>query len=153
MAARSWSGRGARPGLHNVQSGMAARVSEGAGPSYASVLNFRGGDSNKENIENIEVSEEVVERPPRPDDEEEEGFVPVISHARRPAKTRRERERRAPPRPHKAPQPHSEPQPTPEQQQADSQPKKFVEAPIPKVNPWQVSCLTVVNAFAATNTF
>ncbi|XP_045783270.1 la-related protein 1 isoform X1 [Maniola jurtina] len=132
------SARSARPGLHNVESGMAARVSEGAGPSYASVLNFRGGDSNKENIENIEASEEVADAPPRPDDEEEEGFVPVISHARRPAKSRRERERRAPPRPHKAPQPHNEPQPTTDQQQSDDQPKKFVEAPIPKVNPWQV---------------
>ncbi|XP_047543007.1 la-related protein 1 isoform X2 [Vanessa atalanta] len=119
---------------------MAARVSvEGAGPSYASVLNFRGSDCNKENIE---ATEEVADAPPRQDDEEEEGFVPVISHARRPAKSRRERERRAPPRPHKAPQPHAEPgqQPTAEQQQqaAEAQPKKFVEAPIPKVNPWQV---------------
>ncbi|XP_039762805.1 la-related protein 1 isoform X2 [Pararge aegeria] len=132
------SARSARPGLHNVESGMAARVSEGAGPSYASVLNFRGGDSNKENIENIESSEEVADVPPRQDDEEEEGFVPVISHTRRPAKSRRDRERRAAPRPQKTPQSHSEPQTTTEQQQADDQPKKFVEAPIPKVNPWQV---------------
>ncbi|CAH2230604.1 jg19036 [Pararge aegeria aegeria] len=131
------SARSARPGLHNVESGMAARVSEGAGPSYASVLNFRGGDSNKENIENIESSEEVADVPPRQDDEEEEGFVPVISHTRRPAKSRRDRERRAAPRPQKTPQSHSEPQTTTEQQQADDQPKKFVEAPIPKVNPWQ----------------
>lgn len=121
---------------------MAARVSvEGAGPSYASVLNFRGSDSNKENIENIEATEEVVDVPPRQDDEEEEGFVPVIAHGRRPGKGRRERERRAPPRPHKAPQPPSDPQqPTqdPQQQSTEPQPKKFVEAPIPKVNPWQV---------------
>lgn len=118
---------------------MAARVSvEGAGPSYASVLNFRGSDCNKENIE---ATEEVADAPPRQNDEEEEGFVPVISHTRRPAKTRKERERRAPPRPHKAPQPHADPQPTQDQQQqtAESQPKKFVEAPIPKVNPWQVN--------------
>lgn len=132
--------RSARPGLYNVESGgMAARVSvEGAGPSYASVLNFRGGESNKENIE---ASEEAADVAPRPDDEEEEGFVPVISHGRRPGKGRKDRERRAPPRPHKNPQPHTEPQPTPEQQQqaAEAQPKKFVEAPIPKVNPWQVS--------------
>ncbi|KAM3955526.1 LOW QUALITY PROTEIN: la related protein [Aphomia sociella] len=117
---------------------MAARVSsEGAGPSYASVLNFRGGDSNKENIE---TAEEVADAPPRLDDEEEEGFVPVISHARRPGKGRRERERRAPPRPHKTPQPQSEPQAPGDQQQqaAEAQPKKFVEAPIPKVNPWQL---------------
>lgn len=122
---------------------MAARVSaEGAGPSYASVLNFRGGDSNKENIE--AAPGEVPDAPPaKQDDEEEEGFVPVISHGRRPGKGRRERERRAPPRPHKAPQSHTEPQPTPEQQAAaaESQPKKFVEAPIPKVNPWQVSTI------------
>lgn len=122
---------------------MAARVSaEGAGPSYASVLNFRGGDSNKENIE--AAPGEVSDAPPtKQDDEEEEGFVPVISHGRRPGKGRRHPERRAPPRPHKAPQPHTDPQnqPTPEQQQqsSESQPKKFVEAPIPKVNPWQVS--------------
>lgn len=136
------SARSARPVLYNEGSGgMAARVSvEGAGPSYASVLNFKGSDSNKENIENIEVTEEVVDAPPRQGDEEEEGFVPVISHGRRPGKSRRERERRAPPRPHKAPQPHSDPQPSqdPQQQSSDQQPKKFVEAPIPKVNPWQV---------------
>ncbi|XP_053622624.1 la-related protein 1 isoform X3 [Plodia interpunctella] len=120
---------------------MAARVSsEGAGPSYASVLNFKGGDNNKENIENIESAEEVADAAPRHDEEEEEGFVPVISHGRRPGKGRRDRERRAPPRPHKAPQTHTEPQPTAEQQAAaaEAQPKKFVEAPIPKVNPWQV---------------
>lgn len=119
---------------------MAARVSaEGAGPSYASVLNFRGGDSNKENIE--APAGEVPDTAPRQDDEEEEGFVPVISHGRRPGKGRRDRERRAPPRPHKAPQPHAEQQSTSDQQQqaSESQPKKFVEAPIPKVNPWQVS--------------
>ncbi|CAH2065160.1 unnamed protein product, partial [Iphiclides podalirius] len=131
--------RSARPGLHNEDSGgMAARVSvEGAGPSYASVLNFRGSDCNKENIE---ATEEVVDVAPHQDEEEEEGFVPVISHGRRPGKGRKERERRAPPRAHKNPQPHNEPQPTPEQQQqsAEAQPKKFVEAPIPKVNPWQV---------------
>ncbi|XP_026325552.1 la-related protein 1 isoform X2 [Hyposmocoma kahamanoa] len=118
---------------------MAARVSaEGAGPSYASVLNFRGGDSNKENIE--APAGEVPDTAPRQDDEEEEGFVPVISHGRRPGKGRRDRERRAPPRPHKAPQPHAEQQSTSDQQQqaSESQPKKFVEAPIPKVNPWQV---------------
>ncbi|XP_041983865.1 la-related protein 1 isoform X3 [Aricia agestis] len=126
---------------------MAARVSlEGAGPSYASVLNFRGGDSNKENIE---ATEEAAEAPPRPEEEEEEGFVPVISHARRPPKSRRERERRAPPRPHKAAQPATEPpavqpeqqqpqQPQQQPQETETQPKKFVEAPIPKVNPWQV---------------
>uniref|UniRef100_A0A2A4K2J4 Uncharacterized protein n=1 Tax=Heliothis virescens TaxID=7102 RepID=A0A2A4K2J4_HELVI len=135
------SARSARPGLHNEGSGgMAARVSaEGAGPSYASVLNFRGGDSNKENIE--AAPGEVSDAPPtKQDDEEEEGFVPVISHGRRPGKGRRHPERRAPPRPQKAPAPQSEPQPTPEQQQqsSESQPKKFVEAPIPKVNPWQV---------------
>ncbi|XP_045489124.1 la-related protein 1 isoform X1 [Pieris rapae] len=117
---------------------MATQVSvEGSGPSYASVLNFGGAESNKENIE----STEVVETPPRHEDEGEEGFVPVVSHTRRPAKSRRERERRAAPRAHnKASQSHSEPQPTPEQQQqsTDPQPKKFVEAPIPKVNPWQV---------------
>lgn len=119
---------------------MAARVSaEGAGPSYASVLNFRGGDSNKENIE--EPAGEVPDTAPRQDDEEEEGFVPVMSHARRPGKGRRDRERRAPPRPHKTPQPHAEQQSTSDQQEqaSESQPKKFVEAPIPKVNPWQVS--------------
>lgn len=119
---------------------MAARVSaEVAGPSYASVLNFRGGDSNKENIE--APADEVPDTAPRQDDEEEEGFVPVISHGRRPGKGRRDRERRAPPRPHKAPQPHAEQQSTSDQQQeaSESQPKKFVEAPIPKVNPWQVS--------------
>ncbi|KPJ00484.1 hypothetical protein RR46_07074 [Papilio xuthus] len=117
---------------------MAARVSvEGAGPSYASVLNFKGGDSNKENIE---TSEETVDVVPRQDEEEEEGFVPVMSHGRRPGKGRKERERRAPPRAHKNPQPHTDPQPSQEQQQqsAEDQPKKFVEAPIPKVNPWQV---------------
>ncbi|XP_072946656.1 la-related protein 1 [Epargyreus clarus] len=114
---------------------MAARVSaEGAGPSYASVLNFRGGESNKENIEGVG---EAVDEPPRPDDEEEEGFVPVIAHGRRPGKGRRERERRAPPRAHKVPPAHSEPQPE-QAQAAEAQPKKFVEAPIPKVNPWQV---------------
>jgi hypothetical protein len=149
----SWGGSGRRvlgsrpaktprPVLHNEGSGggMAARVSaEGAGPSYASVLNFRGGDSNKENIE--AASEEVADVAPRQDDEEEEGFVPVIAHGRRPGKGRRERERRAPPRQHKAPQPHNEAQSSSDQQQqaADAQPKKFVEAPIPKVNPWQVS--------------
>lgn len=117
---------------------MAARVSsEGAGPSYASVLNFRGVESNKENIE---ATGEVVDAPPRPDDEEEEGFVPVVSHVRRSGKGRRDRERRAPPRPHKTPAENKEPQPSQEQQQQNSeaQPKKFVEAPIPKVNPWQV---------------
>lgn len=122
---------------------MAARVSaEGAGPSYASVLNFRGGESNKENIE--APPGEVQDAPPiKQDDEEEEGFVPVMSHTRRPGKGRRDRDRRAPPRPQKTPQAHAEPQPTPEQQQqaAESQPKKFVEAPIPKVNPWQVSVI------------
>lgn len=119
---------------------MAARVSaEGAGPSYASVLNFRGGDSNKENIE--APAGEEPDTAPLQDDEEEEGFVPVISHGRRPGKGRRDRDRRAPPRPHKAPQPHAEQQSTSDQQQqaSESQPKKFVEAPIPKVNPWQVS--------------
>ncbi|CAB3240941.1 unnamed protein product [Arctia plantaginis] len=138
------SARSARPGLHNEGSGgMAARVSaEGAGPSYASVLNFRGGDSNKENIE--APPGEVPDAPPiKQDDEEEEGFVPVMSHTRRPGKGRRDRDRRAPPRPQKTPQAHTEPQPTAEQQQqaAESQPKKFVEAPIPKVNPWQVSVI------------
>ncbi|KAJ0184246.1 hypothetical protein K1T71_000669 [Dendrolimus kikuchii] len=116
---------------------MAARVSsEGAGPSYASVLNFRGVESNKENIE---ATEEVVDAPPRPDDEEEEGFVPVVSHVRRSGKGRRDRDRRAPPRPHKTPAEHKEPLPSQEQQQqsAEAQSKKFVEAPIPKVNPWQ----------------
>ncbi|XP_013141859.1 PREDICTED: la-related protein 1 isoform X1 [Papilio polytes] len=131
--------RSARPSLYNEDSGgMAARVSvEGAGPSYASVLNFKGGDSNKENIE---TSEETVDVVPRQDEEEEEGFVPVMSHGRRPGKGRKERERRGPPRAHKNPQPHTEPQPSQEQQQqsAEDQPKKFVEAPIPKVNPWQV---------------
>ncbi|XP_063371853.1 la-related protein 1 [Cydia amplana] len=123
---------------------MAARVSvEGAGPSYASVLNFRGAESNKENIEAPPPGEvpEVVVR--QVEVEEEEGFVPVIAHGRRPGKPRRERERRAPPRPHKAgPQPPTDPQapPNPDQpqQEDDDQPKKFVEAPIPKVNPWQV---------------
>ena len=118
---------------------MAARVSvEGAGPSYASVLNFRGSDSNKENIE---ATEEAVDAPPRQDDEEEEGFVPVIAHGRRPGQGRRERERRAPPRTHKVPQPASDaqqPAQDPQQQSSEQQPKKFVEAPIPKVNPWQV---------------
>ncbi|CAG4974015.1 unnamed protein product [Colias eurytheme] len=128
---------------------MATRVSvEGTGPSYASVLNFGGVESNKENIES---TESVVEAPPRQDDEEEEGFVPVISHARRPGKSRRDRERRAPPRPHKTPQaahpdapaapdPQAQPQ-QPQQQTSEAQPKKFVEAPIPKVNPWQVSVI------------
>lgn len=118
---------------------MAARVSsEGAGPSYASVLNFRGGESNKENIESGEEVADVVQHH---DEEEEEGFVPVIAHGRRPGKGRRERERRAPPRPHKAPAAPTEPTPAgdPAAQTPDSQPKKFVEAPIPKVNPWQVS--------------
>ncbi|XP_063545146.1 la-related protein 1 isoform X2 [Cydia strobilella] len=123
---------------------MAARVSvEGAGPSYASVLNFRGAESNKENIEAPPPGEvpEVVVR--QVEVEEEEGFVPVIAHGRRPGKPRRERERRAPPRPHKAgPQPptdpHAPPNPDQPQQEDDDQPKKFVEAPIPKVNPWQV---------------
>ncbi|CAG9790554.1 unnamed protein product [Diatraea saccharalis] len=127
---------------------MAARVSaEGAGPSYASVLNFRGSDNNDSNKENIEAApEEVTDVAPRQDDEEEEGFVPVISHGRRPGKGRRERERRAPPRPHKAPQPHNEPQHTQEQQAAaeETQPKKFVEAPIPKVNPWQSLVLGIM---------
>lgn len=117
---------------------MAARVSsEGAGPSYASVLNFRGVESNKENIE---ATDEMMDVPPRADDEEEEGFVPVVSHVRRSGKGRRDRDRRAPQRPHKTPAEHKDPQPSQEQQQqnSESQPKKFVEAPIPKVNPWQV---------------
>lgn len=134
---------------------MAARVSaEAAGPSYASVLNFRGGDSNKENIEASPV--EVVDAPPVKqqqqqqqqvlveDGEEEEGFVPVISHTRKPAKVKREKDRRgAPPRPHKAMASHMDAHQTSDQQQhsSDAQPKKFVEAPIPKVNPWQVSAL------------
>lgn len=122
---------------------MAARVSaEGAGPSYASVLNFKGGESNKENIENIETApEEHPEPPPRSEDPEEEGFVPVISHTRRTGKSRRERERRPPPKPHKTPLAQGEPSSSADQSQQDSdaQPKKFVEAPIPKVNPWQVS--------------
>lgn len=118
---------------------MAARVSvEGAGPSYASVLNFRQSDSNKENIE--APSEEVPDTAPRQEEEEEEGFVPVIAHGRRPGKSRRDRDRRAPPRQHKTPQAHTEPSQSAEQQQSsEDQPKKFVEAPIPKVNPWQVS--------------
>lgn len=115
---------------------MAARVSpETAGPSYASVLNFRGSDSNKENIE-------AREEPgaPVPADEEE-GFVPVVGHTRR--ATRGRRERRAPSRPAKTPaphvdQPHSASDQSAQQSQPD-QPKKFVEAPIPKVNPWQVN--------------
>ncbi|VVC90768.1 unnamed protein product [Leptidea sinapis] len=117
---------------------MATRVSiEGTGPSYASVLNLGGVESNKENIES---TESVVETPPRHDNEEEEGFVPVISHTRRPAKHRRDRERRAQPRPPKAPQAsHTDSQPAADQaQSSEDQPKKFVEAPIPKVNPWQV---------------
>lgn len=122
---------------------MAARVSaEGAGPSYASVLNFKGAESNKENIE--APSEEPMDGPPRQDDEEEEGFVPVISHGRRPPKSRRDRERKAPPRAHKTAAAHADPQPNAEQQQeaTEAQPKKFVEAPIPKVNPWQVRFLS-----------
>ncbi|VVC90772.1 unnamed protein product [Leptidea sinapis] len=114
---------------------MATRVSiEGTGPSYASVLNLGGVESNKENIES---TESVVETPPRHDNEEEEGFVPVISHTRRPAKHRRDRERRAQPRPPKAPQAsHTDSQPAADQaQSSEDQPKKFVEAPIPKVNP------------------
>lgn len=130
---------------------MAARVSaEAAGPSYASVLNFRGGDSNKENIEAPPV--EVVDAPPVnkqqqvivEDGEEEEGFVPVISHARKPGKGKREKDRRgAPPRLHKATTSHMDQHQSAEQQQqsSEAQPKKFVEAPIPKVNPWQVSGL------------
>lgn len=133
---------------------MAARVSaEAAGPSYASVLNFRGGDSNKENIE-ASPADEPVDVPPvkqqqvMEDGEEEEGFVPVISHARKPGKGKREKDRRgAPPRPHKAAPSHSEPHQSSDQQQqsSDAQPKKFVEAPIPKVNPWQVSASLYVN--------
>lgn len=120
---------------------MAARVSaEAAGPSYASVLNFRGGDSNKENIEVLEQApEELAASPPRAE-EEEEGFVPVIAHGRRPHKRSRDKERRAPPKPHKTPQQQAEAAAAGEAAQAsgDDQPKKFVEAPIPKVNPWQV---------------
>lgn len=130
---------------------MAARVStEGAGPSYASVLNFRGGESNKENIEAGpgpgEASDEAPPRLASPLDEEEEGFVPVIAHGRRPGKGRRERERRAPPKPHKAPTPHAEAHASqdPQQQSSEAQPKKFVEAPIPKVNPWQVCKQTIL---------
>ncbi|XP_048480186.1 la-related protein 1 [Plutella xylostella] len=119
---------------------MAARVSaEAAGPSYASVLNFRGGDSNKENIEVLEQApEELAASPPRAE-EEEEGFVPVIAHGRRPHKRSRDKERRAPPKPHKTPQQQAEAAAAGEAAQAsgDDQPKKFVEAPIPKVNPWQ----------------
>lgn len=133
---------------------MATRVSaEAAGPSYASVLNFRGGDSNKENIEAPPM--EVVDAPPvkqqqvmAEDGEEEEGFVPVMSHARKPGKGKRDKDRRGgPSRPHKAAPSHSDSQQTAEQQQqsSESQPKKFVEAPIPKVNPWQVSALFHVN--------
>ncbi|KAJ2941741.1 hypothetical protein O0L34_g15870 [Tuta absoluta] len=128
---------------------MAARVSaEAAGPSYASVLNFRGveSESNKENIE--APADEVSVAPPRGPDEEEEGFVPVIAHGRRPGKGRRERERRTAPRPHKAPPAHPDnPQPTPDPngESSEAQPKKFVEAPIPKVNPWQVSSIHVCN--------
>lgn len=124
---------------------MAARVSaEGAGPSYASVLNFRGAESNKENIENLETAppDEMPEEVVQHVEEEDEGFVPVIAHGRRPGKPRRDRDRRAPPRPHKTPQTPSEPAnpANPDQPQSeDSEPKKFVEAPIPKVNPWQVS--------------
>ncbi|CAK1553289.1 unnamed protein product [Leptosia nina] len=114
---------------------MATKVSvEGSGPSYASVLNFGGVESNKENIE----STEIVGTPPRHEDEGEEGFVPVVSHARRPAKSRKEREKRAAPRPPKAAQAHTEPQPAEQPASTEAQPKKFVEAPIPKVNPWQV---------------
>lgn len=117
---------------------MAARVSlESAGPSYASVLNFKGADSNKENIESADESLNVA--PQR--EEEEEGFVPVIAHGRRTGKGRRDKERRAPPKPHKTPAPQSEAQSGSDQpqQSSEQQPKKFVEAPIPKVNPWQVS--------------
>lgn len=120
---------------------MAARVSaEGAGPSYASVLNFRGSDSNKENIE--AQPEETLDTVPQPNEEEEEGFVPVIAHGRRTGKGRRERDRRSgPPRPHKNTASHSEAHSASDQPQnsGEQQPKKFVEAPIPKVNPWQVS--------------
>ncbi|GBP11266.1 hypothetical protein EVAR_92811_1 [Eumeta japonica] len=113
---------------------MARVTAENAGPSYASVLNFRtdNSDSNKENIEDsTEVASEAKV-------EEEEGFVPVLGHGRRPGKGRRERERRPPPRTHK-PAPHAE-QPSQSQdqpQQPTDAPKNFVEAPIPKVNPWQ----------------
>lgn len=123
---------------------MAARVSaEAAGPSYASVLNFRGVECNKENIE-APAAGEVVDPPPKQqqEDEEEEGFVPVIAHGRSKGKGRRERDRRGgPSRPHKTPSQHPDaPAQSAEQQQSsDAQPKKFVEAPIPKVNPWQVS--------------
>lgn len=118
---------------------MAARVqAEGAGPSYASVLNFRGGDSNKENIESaVEGASGVA---PQRAEEEEEGFVPVISHGRRPGKVRKDRDKRMPPKPHKAQSSQSEAQSSSDQahSSSDQQPKKFVEAPIPKVNPWQV---------------
>ncbi|KOB78806.1 putative lipopolysaccharide-induced transcription factor regulating tumor necrosis factor alpha [Operophtera brumata] len=107
------------------------------------------GDSNKENIEAPPM--EVVDAPPVKQQQvmaedlmtemEEEGFVPVMSHARKPAKGKRDKDRRGgPSRPHKATTSHPESQQTAEQQQqsAEAQPKKFVEAPIPKVNPWQV---------------
>lgn len=119
---------------------MAARVSsEGAGPSYASVLNvLKGGDSNKENATPAEAEEApAVAAGGGP--EEEEGFVPVVAHGRRAGKARlRERERRgAPARAARAAPPpplDSAEAPPP---QPDQPAKKFVEAPIPKVNPWQ----------------
>lgn len=130
---------------------MAARVSaEASGPSYASVLNFRGVESNKENIEAPVTADEVVDPPPKQQepDEEEEGFVPVISHGRSKGKGRRDRDRRGgPSRPHKVPAQHPDAsaQTAEQQQSSDAQSKKFVEAPIPKVNPWQVSSLNVSN--------
>lgn len=119
---------------------MAARVSsEGAGPSYASVLNvLKGGDSNKENATPAEVEEAPVAAAVG-GPEEEEGFVPVVAHGRRAGKARlRERERRgAPARAARAAPPPPPDSTEPPPPQPDQPAKKFVEAPIPKVNPWQ----------------
>lgn len=120
---------------------MATVVSDQPGPSYASaVLNastMETVSSNKENLLDCSSNKEN-----KAEEEEAEGFVPVVAHGRKERRTERKRSRSKEPRVngraereqvHTA---HDREKGVP--QVAPEEPKKFVEAPLPKVNPWQV---------------
>lgn len=137
---------------------------EPTGTSYAhAVLNFKNNDSNsnKENIHDSQKDTQIrsvpknalqenKSTPKEPIDsavDDGESFTPVVSHSRKERKGEKNKREKLRENNHKqfvngngekreVPKDHQE---RDKDEEKTAKPKVFVEAPLPKVNPWQVN--------------
>lgn len=132
---------------------------EPGGTSYAhAVLNFKNHDntSNKENIHDTTqirtTTKTTLQENPKETTEgvvdDGESFTPVVSHSRKERKNEKNRREKLKDNNHKPmvngnsekrDKEQSEREKEKDEEKEVSKPKVFVEAPLPKVNPWQVN--------------